>query len=205
MRWILMLLMAGGASAAEIPAGTHVLLRLQNTVNSRTAKVGDYVYLATATPIVFEGGIAAPAGSHVQGVVAMVERPGRLKGRAELAISLEPLTLPSGKQFRMEPRVASLEGDAGGQEVVDRENTVRQGATTGKDAGQVAILAGSGAALGAMVGRIGNGGALRGAGIGAGAGAAVGLATVLLTRGKEVELRQGSTMDVVFDRPVALD
>ena len=44
-----------------------------------------------------------------------------------------------------------------------------------------------------------------GAGIGAGAGGAVGLATVLLTRGREVELRQGSTVDVVFDRTVSVD
>ena len=41
--------------------------------------------------------------------------------------------------------------------------------------------------------------------IGAGAGTAVGLATVLLTRGREVELRQGSTIDVVFDRPIPVD
>jgi hypothetical protein len=33
----------------------------------------------------------------------------------------------------------------------------------------------------------------------------VGLATVLLSRGKEVELRHGATLDVVFDRPVALE
>jgi type IV secretion system protein VirB10 len=205
MRWFVCLLAAAGGFAAEIPSGTHVLLRLQNTVNSRTAKVGDYVYLATATPIVTDGGIAVPLGSYVQGVVAMVERAGRVKGRAELAIRLETLTLPSGRRYRLEPRVASIEGDADGQQVVDRENTVQQGSTVGQDAGQVAILAGSGAALGAMVGRIGNGGALRGAGIGAGAGAAVGLATVLLTRGKDVDLRQGSTIDVVLDRPVTLD
>jgi hypothetical protein len=31
------------------------------------------------------------------------------------------------------------------------------------------------------------------------------LAVVLLTRGKEVELRQGATVDVVFDRAVPLD
>ena len=36
-------------------------------------------------------------------------------------------------------------------------------------------------------------------------GAAVGLATVLLSRGKEVELRQGSTIDVVFDRAVPVE
>lgn len=204
MRSIVFLMAAAGAIAAEIPTGTHVLLRFQNTVNSRTAKVGDYIYLATANPVVAEGGIVVPMGSHVQGVVTMVERPGRLKGRAELAIRLQTLTLPSGKQFRLEPRVASVEGDEGGQQVVDRENTVRQGSTVGQDMGQVAIWAGSGAGLGALVGRT-DGGALQGASIGAGAGGVVGLAKVLLTRGKEVELRQGSTMDVVFDRPVALD
>jgi hypothetical protein len=30
------------------------------------------------------------------------------------------------------------------------------------------------------------------------------LATVLVTRGREVELRQGSSLDVVFDRPLLL-
>ena len=44
-----------------------------------------------------------------------------------------------------------------------------------------------------------------GAGSGGGAGAVVGLATVLLSRGKEVDLRQGSTIDVVFDRAVPVD
>jgi hypothetical protein len=33
----------------------------------------------------------------------------------------------------------------------------------------------------------------------------VGLARVLMTRGKEVELRHGSSLDVVFDRPVTLE
>ena len=59
-----------------------------------------------------------------------------------------------------------------------------------------AILPGSGGALGAIVDQ-----GARGAGV----GAAVGLATVLLTRGREVELRQGTALDVVFDRPVALE
>ena len=44
-----------------------------------------------------------------------------------------------------------------------------------------------------------------GAGIGGGVGSAVGLAAVLLTRGREVELRQGSTIDVIFDHPVTID
>ena len=82
----------------------------------------------------------------------------------------------------------------------DRESAVKQGGSTGADTARVAITAGSGAALGAVVDR-----SWRGAGIGAGAGTAVGVATALLTRGREVELRQGSTLDVVFDRAVPLE
>jgi hypothetical protein len=57
-----------------------------------------------------------------------------------------------------------------------------------------------GAAVGGMADR-----SWTGAGIGGGVGSAVGLATVLLTRGREVELRQGSTIDVIFDHPVTID
>ena len=61
-------------------------------------------------------------------------------------------------------------------------------------------LAGSGAMIGGIADR-----SWKGAGIGAGIGSGVGVATVLLTRGKEVDLSQGTTLDVVFDRPVVLE
>jgi hypothetical protein len=81
-----------------------------------------------------------------------------------------------------------------------RENDIKQGGTKERDAGRIAILAGSGGAIGGLADR-----SWKGAGIGAGVGSAVGLATVLLTRGSEVELRQGTTLDIVFDRPVTLE
>jgi hypothetical protein len=205
MRAFVLAAFATCAFAADIPSGAHVLLRMQNAINSRTAQAGDYVYLQTATPIAAGGSIIVPVGSHVQGVVVDVNRAGRIKGRADLSIRLESLTLASGQQFKFEPRVASLEGDAGGQKVIGNEGKVQQGSGTGRDAGRIAILAGSGGALGAMVSRGGSAGNIaHGAGIGAGAGAAVGLASVLLTRGRDVELRQGSSLDVVFDQPITL-
>lgn len=45
---ILVSLLASVAAAAEIPQGAHVLLRMENSVNTRTAKEGDFVYLRTA-------------------------------------------------------------------------------------------------------------------------------------------------------------
>ena len=47
---ILALLLAAATFAAEIPKGSHALLRMVNSVTTRTAREGDYVYLRTATP-----------------------------------------------------------------------------------------------------------------------------------------------------------
>jgi hypothetical protein len=185
--------------AAEIPRGSHVLLRLVNSVTTRTAKEGDFVYLRTANPIVTGGQVIVPEGSYVQGVVSHARRSGRVKGRAELAVRIETLTLPSGHVVQVNPHLTSVDAGGAGQKV-DGENQVQQGGNQGADAARVATLSGTGAALGGLAER-----SWAGAGIGAGAGAGVGLATVLLTRGREVTLQRGSTLDVVFERSVPVD
>jgi hypothetical protein len=187
------------ASAAEIPQGSHVLLRLVNSISTRTAAIGDYVYMTTATPIVADGGVVVPVGSYVQGVVTQSQRSGRVKGRAELSIRIETLTLPAGKVVKIAPHLRSVDSD-GTEQKVDKEGAVQQGGTKGADAAKIATTGGMGAAIGGMADR-----SWKGAGIGAGAGGAVGLATVLLSRGREVELQRGATVDVTFERPVPVD
>lgn len=197
---LLILAVTLAASAAEIPQGSHALLRLVNSISTRTAQPGDYVYFRTATPVVAQDAIVVPADSYVQGVVTRSTRSGRIKGTAELAIRIENLTLPSGKVVKLNPRLASIDAGEGNQKVVGKENEVKESTSHGADAVRIATTSGAGAALGGMVDR-----SWRGAGIGAGAGAAAGLATVLLTRGREVELKQGSTIDVVFERAVPVE
>jgi hypothetical protein len=182
-------ILVSAATAAEIPQGAHVLPRMENSLNTRTAQAGDYVYLRTAVPITSAGEIAVPAGSYGQGVVSEARRSGRVKGRAQLAIRLETLTLTSGKVYKFAPHVRAVDAGETGQKVVGAENTVEQAPGRGRDAERIAILAGSGAGIGGIADR-----SWKGAGIGAGVGSAVGLATVLLTRCKEAELRQGSTL-----------
>ena len=196
----LALVLATAASAAEIPAGAHALLRMVNAVSTRTAREGDFVYLRTATPIAAGGAILVPVDSYVQGVVTRSKRSGRVKGTAELAIRIETLTMPSGKVIRMAPSLTSVDSEGTDQKVVGKENQVQQGTSHGADAATIAGPGVMGAAIGGIADR-----SWKGAGIGGGAGSALGLATVLLTRGREVELRQGSTIDVIFDRPVAID
>lgn len=186
-------------SAAEIPQGTHVLLKMMNSISTRTARAGDSVYMQTASPVVAGGRIIVPVSSYVAGIVTNAKQSGRVSGRAQLSIRIDTLTLPDGQVVKISPHLTSIDSNESDQKVVTDENDIKQGSSHLQDAAQVAIFAGRGAAIGGIADR-----SWKGAGIGAGAGSAVGLATVLLTRGREVELQQGSTFDVVFDRPVTI-
>lgn len=197
---ICLLITAIAGFAADVPQGTHVLLRMMNSINTRTAAEGDQVYLQTASPIAVDGRILVPTGAYVQGVVSHTKRSGKVAGRAELGIRLETLTLPGGKALKIVPRLSSVDDGQTGQKVDKEEGIVKQSPDYGRDAARIAILAGSGAATGALVE-----GGLRGAGIGGGIGGGIGIASVLLTRGKEVQLHQGLTLDVVFDRPITIE
>jgi hypothetical protein len=189
------------SAATEIPQGSHALLRMVNSVSTRTAREGDYVYLRTASPIAAGGEIVVPEGSYVQGVVTHSLRSGRVKGKAELAIRIDTLTLPSGKVIQLAPpHLSSVDSEGSEQKVDANENDIKQGSGHAADAARVGEMSGTGAAIGGLATRT-----WTGAGIGAGAGAGVGLATVLLSRGKEVELRPGSTIDVIFDRAVPVE
>ncbi len=81
----------------------------------------------------------------------------------------------------------------------DEEGTIRQDSQTGEKAKTVATAAGTGA----VVGGLSNGvkGGLIGAGIGGGIGTAIGL----LTRGNDVRMEAGTTLEMVIQREVPLD
>src|ERR1700722_6222518 len=191
MRWSILALLAVSAGASEIPPGAHVLLRMMNSINTRTAQEGDYVYLRTATPISVGGEIVAPVNSYVQGIVSQSKRSGRVAGRAQLGIRLETITLPSGKVFKFSPHLSAVDSGESGQKVEPNENTIKQGPSRGEDLKRIAILAGTGASIGGIADH-----SWQGAGIGAGIGSGVRMATALLTRGREVNLPQGNTLDV---------
>lgn len=192
------------ASAAKqparyvVPAGTRLPLILQNAVSTRNAHPGDPVYLETVYPIVLHERILIPAGSYVQGEILEAKRPGRVKGRGEIRIRLNSMVLPDGYQVDFNAVPANAEG--GGNESTDREGKIKGDTDKAADVGTVVKTTGVGAGIGAIAAR-----SAKGAGIGAGVGAAVGLATVLFSRGPELELPRGSTLEAVLNRPLYLD
>jgi hypothetical protein len=80
----------------RIPQPTSVRFVLQTTIATRTARFGDPVSLETAAAFVLDG-VAIPAGSAARGIVTRVVRPGRVRGRGEMAIGVESVTAPGGR------------------------------------------------------------------------------------------------------------
>ncbi|MGH9862389.1 MAG: hypothetical protein ACRD35_03115 [Candidatus Acidiferrales bacterium] len=187
------------AKTVTIPVGTRLPLVLQNTVNTKTAEVGDSLYFESVYPVVISNRILIPVGSFVRGTVTQVKRPGRVRGRGEMHVRFDELTLPNG--YTVELHASLVTTGARQKEEIDRgEGGIKGDSTKGQDVTTIGAATGAGAGIGAATARSAKGGA-----IGAGVGAAAGLVAVLLTRGRELELPRGTTVDIVFDRPLELD
>jgi hypothetical protein len=183
-----------------IAPGTHIPLGLINSVSTKNAAQGDRVYLQTVFPILNNGRIVIPPGSWVAGTVTEVKRPGRVKGRGELYLRFDVLTLPNGVTRDFRSRVGGIDG-RGGEEFNKAEGKIQSEGNKAGDVRTVAETAGAGATIGLIAGSADQHLGM-GAGIGAAVGATAGLMAVLLTRGPDAVLAKGSTIEMVTDRPL---
>jgi type IV secretion system protein VirB10 len=187
----------------RVGPGTKIPLTLINSVSTKHASEGDRVYLETAFPILVDGRMVIPAGSYVAGTITQVKRPGRVKGRGELYLRFDSLTLPNGVTRDFRARIGGLDGRA--TEELDRsEGKIKSEGNKSGDARTIGEASAGGASVGAIAGSAA-GHVGMGAGIGAAAGATAGLLGVLLSRGPEAVLAKGSTVEMVLDRTITFD
>lgn len=182
-----------------VPADTRVLLQLRSPIDTKSARVGDGVYCQTSFPVTQDNVVVIPAGTYVKGEIAHVERAGRIKGRAQILFHFNTMIFPNGYTVDL-PGALKSEPGATNSSISDEEGTVRANGQKGKDAGTVAKTGATGAVVGAVAT-----GRAKDAGIGGLAGAAVGLGQVLFTRGQDVRIEQGTSLEMVLQRPLTVD
>jgi len=184
-----------------VETGTKVPLSLINSVSTKHSVVGDRVYLETVFPVLINGRIVVPVGSYVAGTVTQIKKPGRVKGRGELYVRFDSLTLPNGVTRDFHGRIGAMDGNA--KDELDRtEGKVRSEGNKSGDARSVGEAAAAGASIGVIAGgAAGHYG--MGAGIGAAAGAAAGMMGVLMSRGPDAVLSKGTTLEMVTDRQIS--
>jgi hypothetical protein len=164
-----------------LPAGTTLRLQLRSDVASDSSRVEDTVRAELRQAVSVDGATVLPAGTELVGHVTDVERSGRVKGRARIAYRFNSLDY-AGDRYDIATAPLSHQAEA----------------TKGEDATKIAVGAGAGAAIGALLG--GGDGAAKGAAIGGAGGTGV----VLATRGEEVRLGSGASVTTRLTAPLTI-
>jgi hypothetical protein len=148
-----------------VPAGTSVVVRMGNTIDTKTANPGDSFTGTLAHSIAVNGEVAIPAGAGVAGTVVDSKSPGRFKGEGVLSITLTSISVH-------------------GVPTTIQSSTYTQ-SVKGKGK-RTAVMAGGGTGAGALIGGLAGGG--KGALIGGLVGAGAGTAGAAFTGNKDLQI-----------------
>jgi hypothetical protein len=169
------------SGAITIPAGTSLLVRMIDGVDSSKSQVGDTFEGSLESPLMVGDTVVAERGADVFGKLARVKSAGKISGGAELTLELTGVRI-AGNIVPIDSTTYEVAGKGRGKE----------------SAGRI----GGGAALGAIIGAVAGGGA--GAAIGAGAGAAAGTTIQLVTHGEKVRIPSETLLEFKLEHDVTV-
>lgn len=134
---------APASANATVPAGTRLVIRMNDTVDSSRHGAGHRFRGQLEGALVVDGVTVAPRGTFVHGRVIQAEQSGRVAGRSSLAIEFTDIMIDD-QLFPMSTRDLSAQGQSEGGRTLGR--TARAAAIGGLIDGS------SGARTGARVG-----------------------------------------------------
>ncbi len=170
------------ADHATVPAGTRLVVRMIDGVDSDTAQVGDRFHASLVEDLLAaDGTVVALRGTDVYGRLVEAKEAGRVQGRSQLRLELTDILINNQLQ-----RIVTGDYEVSGSSC---------GADTAKKVG-------GGAAIGAIVGAIAGGG--KGAAIGAGVGGAAGGAVQIMTKGEKVKVPSETILDFTLTQPLTV-
>jgi hypothetical protein len=162
-----------------VPAGTVMTVRLGQSVGSKISSSGQTFTATLVSAVLVDGRTAIPAGAAASGTVVDAKPLGRFKGGASLQLRLTSIAV------------------GGSDQAISTSSVVRTESGKGK---RTAVLAGGGAALGALIGGLAGGG--KGAGIGALAGGGAGTGGAAFTGNKDVLLPAESALSFKLEQSI---
>ena len=172
---------AQGKKRITVPAGTRILIRTVDAIDSSKQKTGFRFTATLETNLQAEDKVIAPRGTTVYGRLAQASSAGRMSGSSELTLELTDIVI-NGTAYPLLTSTYEVKGKGEG----------------GKTAKKVV----GGAGLGALIGGVAGGG--KGAGIGAAAGAATGTAVAASKKGQQLQIPSESLLEFRLEQPIAL-
>ena len=123
-----------------VPAGTKVLLQLRSAVNTKSAKPGDGVYLASTFPVVVGNRVMIPWAFMCRAWwIGWCIRTAEREGAARHALYVDHLSKRIGGRDSGRGRQPTGGNEADGEN--DGEGTIQQAGDKGRNAGKAAEIA----------------------------------------------------------------
>lgn len=164
-----------------IPTGAKITIRMIDSVNSETNKVGD-TFIATLDEALMQGGLeVVPRGADVRGRIANINEAGRIAGSAQLGLELTQIIV-NGIQYSLQTSEYAEKAEGRGTQTAKR--------------------AGIGAGIGAAIGAIAGGG--KGAAIGAGVGGGGATAVQVMTKGDKLNIPSETKLEFTLRAPLVV-
>lgn len=164
-----------------IPAGTRILIRMIDAIDTTKQKTGYRFTASLETNLQEENVVVAPRGTTVYGRLAQASSAGKMSGSSQLTLELTDIVI-NGTAYPLLTSTYEIKGKGEGKK------------TAGKIIG--------GAGLGALIGGIAGGGT--GAAIGVLAGAAGGTALAASKKGEQLQIPSESLLEFRVEQPVKL-
>jgi len=168
-------------SSLLLPAGTRLVVRMIDGVDSQRDAVGKTFAASLDEPVMVDGRIVIPRGADVVVKLVDAKESGKFAGRTTLTLDLMSLSV-NGRMVDVNTETVT-------------EQSSSRGARTGKVVGGTAVL-------GTIIGAIAGGG--KGAAIGLGSGAVVGAGAEILTKGQRVRIPSETRLTFVIENAVRL-
>lgn len=185
------------AETYNIAAGTKIHCRLTQTITTKMNFQNDPFTATVTEPLVLAGRQVIPLGSTIDGRIAWLVRPGRIRGVGEMRLDIERITFPDGRSFTVNAVLVNAYG-AEGTEVRDEEGYIRGPSSKMKDLQRIGLGMGGGGFIGIIAG--GAHGAVIGGAIGGGAL----LADSLRRRGTDLTLPTGTQLEYQLTRELVI-
>jgi len=158
-----------------VPVGTQFEVRMQQPLESGTAKLEDRFEATTLEDVKVQGQTAIPAGSLARGFVSSVKPAGKVSRTGSLTLSFDEMRIGE-TSFRLRASVV---------QALDPKMT--------EDVSKISVGAAAGGVVGGLIGGVK--GALLGVLIGAGG-------TIAATEGSDVKLPMGAVLRIRIDQPL---
>lgn len=172
---------AAAQNRVTVPAGTRVLIRMIDSVDSTKQKTGGRFTASLETNLQADDVVVAPRGTAVYGRLAQASASGRMKGSSQLTLELTDIVI-KGTAYPLLTSTYEIKGKGEGSETAKK------------------VVGGAG--LGALIGGIAGGGT--GALIGLGAGVVGGTAISASKKGEQLVIPSESLLEFRLEQPASL-